>query len=253
MTSKAFGLLRGPASCLILGLLFFAGTLGAQRELTITGIPEEAPFKVRATADPSRLIVELDIKKGWHAYSRDTGGGEPIALSLSKGSGFARVGKLRLSKDKEGELHGRVKIEQWLEPAAGGDKKSKHGIEAKLNFMVCDPMQCLPPIELTISGKIEPLRVLLVTSSKDEHATRIQKFLIDRGFSVEATTYPEVDSKTCDAHEVILADSKLFREDGKGGRKARDFPKTKTPIVAVGFLGHLIVEAHGLAMTSGYI
>ena len=250
MTSLTHGLLRARASHLALGLFLLAGTLGAQRELTITGIPAEAPFTARATADPARLVVQLDLRPGWHAYARDTGGGEPVSLSLSKASGFTGVGAIRLSKDEGGELHGRVRIEQWLEPVTGVDKRI---IQAKLNLMVCDPMQCLPPIELTISGKVDPLRVLLVTSTADEHAARIGKFLTDRGFTVQSSTYPEVDSKTCDANDVILADSKLFREDGKPGLKARTFPATKTPVVAVGFLGHLIIEAHGLAMTSGYI
>ena len=31
------------------------------------------------------------------------------------------------------------------------------------------------------------------------------------------------------------------------------FPRTDTPIVAVGFFGTELIERHGVAMTSGYI
>jgi len=256
MTPNACGLLRGRAPRLLLALALLAGALAAQGNLVVTGMPDRAPFTVEATADPARLVVQIDLKEGWHAYARDVGGGEPISLTVSKGSAFAGVGKLHLPKDEGGELHGRVKITQWLRPVADAKTATDEDhrvVSATLNLMVCDAMQCLPPIELTIRGKVEPLRVLLVTSSEDEHAARIGKFLTERGFVVKATTYPQVDAKTCDAQDLIVADSKLFRQDGEGGRKARDFPRTRTPIVAVGFLGHLIIEAHGLAMTSGYI
>lgn len=238
-------------SLLMGGVLILGATSPAQRTLTVSGIPDNAPFTVKASADPSRLVVDIVLTDGWHAYARDVGGGEPIGLTLGAGSSFSAVGGFRLPMDEEGKLHGLVRVEQWLKPNEPNGGKAR--IRATLGFMVCDPMQCLPPIELTIQGEVEPLRLLVVTSSKDEHSARIEEFLKARGFAVQATTYPEVDSKTCDGHDVVLADSKLFREDGKPGQKARDFPKTKTPIVAVGFLGHLIVEAHGLAMTSGYI
>jgi len=141
-----------------------------------------------------------------------------------------------------------VRIEQWIRPG-----KDANTVAATLDLMVCDPLQCLPPIELAIRGKITPVRVLVVPSSADEHAERIAKFLRNRGFAVTPTTYDEVDAAACDRHDVVLAVSKLFREDGKGGRKARSFPKTKAPIVAVGFLGTQLIESHGIAMTSGYI
>jgi hypothetical protein len=63
-----------------------------------------------------------------------------------------------------------------------------------------------------------------------------------------------VDTRACDAHDVVLADSKLFRENEKGSfGRARGFPQTASPIVAVGFLGTELIEGHRIAMTSGYI
>ena len=68
------------------------------------------------------------------------------------------------------------------------------------------------------------------------------------------TTYAKVDTRACDRHDVVLADSKLFRKNEKGSvNRARGFPATRTPIVAVGFLGTELVEGQKIAMTSGYI
>jgi hypothetical protein len=213
--------------------------VSAQHELAVTGVPEDAPFVV---------VVDLDLQEGWHVYARDVGGGEPLTMSFARESGIRAVGELRLPPDEAGKLGGRVRIEQWIQ---GGDGAGR--LSATLSFMVCDPLQCLPPVKLQLHGKITPLRVLLVSSSRDEHAKRIQGFLEERRMKVTATTYEEVDTETCDSHDVVLAASKLFREDGKGGRKASSFPKTRTPIVAIGFLGTRLIENHGLAMTSGYI
>ena len=247
MGLPCFGFVRELRFAL-LAIVACSGALAAQHELDVEGVSPDAPFTVRAWADASRLVVDLELAKGWHAYARDVGGGEPISLELAKDSAYQAVGKLRLPSDEKGKLRGRVRIEQWIK-ATGRSQN----IAAKLNFMVCDPLQCLPPIELALSGKVKPLRVLLAVSSKDDFATRVAGFLEKRGFVVSSTTYDEVDVKTCDTHDVVLAASKLFRQDGKGGRKASSFPKTKTPIVAVGFLGTRLIENHGLAMTSGYI
>ncbi|MHC4940936.1 MAG: hypothetical protein ACYTHK_18500 [Planctomycetota bacterium] len=66
--------------------------------------------------------------------------------------------------------------------------------------------------------------------------------------------YPEVTTRECDAADVVLADSRLFRKNASGALgRARAFPKTASPIVAVGYLGTELIEGHGIAMTSGYI
>lgn len=231
---------------LLTGLL--AMPARAQHDLEITGLPDDAPFSVTAWADASRLVIDLHLRSDWHAYSRDVGGGEPLRISFAKDSGIHALGKLRLPKDHEGQLTGHVRIEQWIRVDEGS-----HQLDATLDFMVCDAMRCLPPIQLCLRGKITPLRVLLVTSGKDAFTERIHAFLVKRGFEASVSTYDTVDVDTCDRHDLVLAASKLFREDGKGGRKASSFPRTQRPIVAVGFLGTRLIENHGLAMASGYI
>ena len=216
---------------LLLALLLFPGTVSAQHELEIGGIPPEAPFAVEAWVDASRLVVDLKLESGWHTYSRDVGGGAPISIKITQAGGARAIGKLHLPSDNEGKLHGRVRIEQWIQGKAGDS------ISAKVKFMVCDPLRCLPPIELSLHGKISPLRVLLVTSSRDEYAKRVTTFLEERNLAVTATTYEEVDAQTCSGHDVILAASRLFDDERESLEGVARFPKTKTPIVAVGFLG----------------
>jgi hypothetical protein len=45
----------------------------------------------------------------------------------------------------------------------------------------------------------------------------------------------------------------LFGQGAKVRAQVLQFPRTHTPIVAVGFYGTELIEAHGVAMTSGYI
>jgi hypothetical protein len=63
-----------------------------------------------------------------------------------------------------------------------------------------------------------------------------------------------VTKRTCDTHDVVLADSKLFRIGEAGSiQRAHGFPETTSPIVAVGFLGTKLIEGQRIAMASGYI
>jgi DNA-binding response OmpR family regulator len=98
------------------------------------------------------------------------------------------------------------------------------------------------------------LKVLLVVDKEDARSKRLAELLKRSGMAPKVTTYAKVTANTCDAHDVVLADSKLFRKNEKGSiGRARGFPKTKSPIVAVGFLGTELIEGQKIAMTSGYI
>ena len=100
----------------------------------------------------------------------------------------------------------------------------------------------------------EPIEVLVVVDQKGARSERIVEFLKKGGMAPKVAIYPEVTTRECDAADVVLADSKLFRKYAEGSvGRARAFPKTDSPIVAVGFLGTELIEAHGIAMTSGYI
>ena len=238
----------GPIMRMLVALFVFSLGLPAQRPLGVSGLEEDAPLTVSASADATRLLVDLRIEAGWHVYARDVGGGDPVRISVIKGSGFEANGELQMPGGVDGKLTGSVRLVQPLVRQTKG-----RPLRATLSFTICDPLQCLPPMDVSLRGPIEPLRILLVVGVRDEHAARIEAFLRKRGFAPSVTTYAEVDLKSCDAHDVVLADSKLFRENRGALKHALEFPKTKSPIVAVGFLGTELIEAQGLAMTSGYI
>lgn len=100
----------------------------------------------------------------------------------------------------------------------------------------------------------KPIGVLLVVDNEDARSARIADFLKKGGMAPKVTTYADVTARACDSADVVLADSKLFRKNAAGTRgRAIAFPKTESPIVAAGYLGTELIEAQGIAMTSGYI
>ncbi|HEU4420450.1 MAG TPA: hypothetical protein VFT55_16050, partial [Planctomycetota bacterium] len=130
------------------------------------------------------------------------------------------------------------------------------GLRATMKFMVCDALQCLPPMELELSlpaARAKAPSVLLVAIDESERTTRIAAFLAERGFRVDVTTYAKVQQVECDAHDVVLADSPTFDQcRGKGGDVER-FPATASPVVAVNYLGTQLLENQKVAMACGYI
>jgi len=234
-----------------LGLGFFlcsTAALAAQAPLAVTGLPDAAPLAIVALATPDMLVVELALAPEWHAYSRDVGGGQPISVRLAADCDFVASDALRFPSDVEGKLTGDVRLQ--LPITAQGEGTRLHAV---IDLMVCDPLQCLPPMSVTISGEVRACRVLLVVDVADERSARIVAFLEEGGFEVEVSTYEEVTTAQCDRHDVVLADSKLFGKSRGTRQHVLKFPSTATPIVAVGFFGTELIEAHGIAMTSGYI
>ncbi|MFT5732648.1 MAG: hypothetical protein ACJA2W_001661 [Planctomycetota bacterium] len=241
--STSLGLIRAWLLA-ALALFLTAGSVRAQ--VSISGVPEDAPFKVRATVDRARLVIDFSFERGWHAYARDVGGGDPVRLRMTAADVPSILGELRFPETLKGELDGNRRLVQHLQLDEG-----QTDVNVTLSLTVCDALECLPPMELTLVGKVEPLSVLVVVVTKDDRAERIKAFLTEEGFAPKVVAYKDVTTQTCDAHDVVVADSKLF---GQGERvDIRKFPETKSPIVAIGFLGTDLIEAHGLAMTSGYI
>ena len=147
-----------------------------------------------------------------------------------------------------GQLSGNVRLSLPMVPIALGRE-----LRASFELQVCDALECLPPMSLRLSGEVETVSVLLVVAERGERADRIVHWVRGRGFDVEIETYEEVSLETCDAHDVVLADSDVFQKHGVGRDVIARFPKTASPVVGVGFIGTQLIEAHGLAMTSGYI
>ena len=227
-------------------LLLACASAVAQMPLRVTGL-EISEVRLSAAVTNDAVIIDLAIAEGWHAYARDVGGGMPLAIELAADCDFVANGELKVPDAHDGKVTGKAR---WQLPVtARGDGVD---LRAVLTFQVCDELECLAPAEVALQSE-PPLKVLLVVDAEDERSARIVKLLGERGINSEVTTYAAVTTEACDRHDVVLADSKLFRQ----GERVRDlvlkFPQTVAPIVAVGFWGTELIEAHKVAMTSGYI
>ncbi len=222
------------------------------RALTVAGLDANAPLHVAATLNGLSLQVQVALQPGWHLYGRDTGGGQPVQIEIGAGSAFAAAGALQTPMDAHGLITGDATLTLPLRSLPAGT-----GCQATMRFVVCDALQCLPPMALELS--LPPLvsanapTILLVAVDDSERTTRIAAFLNERGLQTTTTTYAKVQQADCDRHDVVLADSPTFGQT-KGARAAAvKFPMTGTPIVAVGFLGTQLLEAQKVAMACGYI
>ena len=221
--------------------------------LTVKGLPEQAPLTVAAVRDGLVLQVQVKLQPGWHLYGRDTGGGQPVAIELGAGA-FAAAAALQTPMDKEGLITGDAELKLPLRRVADGES-----LRATMKFMVCDALQCLPPITLTLAtpdaggAALGPAKVLLVAIDDGERTQRIAAFLTARGFVPTVTTYAKVTAQDCDASDLVLADSPTFGQCKGQSAKGKAFPETSAPVVAVGFLGTVLLEAQKVAMACGYI
>jgi hypothetical protein len=228
-------------------LVLFAAITPAQIPLRVSD-HEIQQVEITATATPEELHVELNIEDGWRAYSRDVGGGNPVRIDLARDCDFVAKGPVELPEAYEGKVTGRARWTLPIQPR--GDGKD---LRAVVWFQVCDELMCTAPARVEVAGVMRAFSVLLVVGSLGDRSQRVTEFLKSRKFDVEVTTYKEVSASSCDRVDVVLADSKLFRQAAKVRQHVLKFPKTMTPIVAVGFFGTELIEAHGVAMTSGYI
>ncbi|MHC4410827.1 MAG: protein-disulfide reductase DsbD domain-containing protein [Planctomycetota bacterium] len=232
-----------------MAVLLLWTTVAAQQPLATAGIPADAPFSIWASASSDSLTLDVRMKPGWHMYAADVGGGQPVSVKLEPRSDFIARGALVVPAGKDGKLEGAFRLVLPLKKKGGG-----HAIAGRFEFMACDPLLCLPPMSVRISGELRRLKVLLVVDKQDARSKRITDLLQRSGMAPKVTTYAKVTTRACDKHDVVLADSKLFRKNEKGSvGRARAFPETSSPIVAVGFLGTELIEGQKIAMTSGYI
>lgn len=222
--------------------------------LTVKGMPDDAPLVVVATHDGATLRVVADLADGWHLYGRDVGGGQPVVVRIGGGA-FAANGALRTPMDEKGLITGKATLELPLQRVGEGDE-----LTATMAFMVCDALRCLPPIELELQGPAPaaaaaaaPLRVLLVAIDDGERTQRIAGHLRGQGLLPTVTTHALVTTELCDANDVVIADSPTFTFARKTKVHAEVFAKSKSPVVAVGYLGTHLLEANKVAMACGYI
>ena len=236
----------------LLTLCLLWTTAAAQEPVKVADLPAEAPLTLAVSASTEALTLDVKMKPGWYLYAADVGGGQPVSMTIDPGSDFVARGALVLPNAKEGKLQGAFRLVLRLKKNGPGN-----AIACRFDFMACDPLQCLPPMSVEITGELKAaqagLKVLLVVDQEDARSKRVSDFLRKNGLSPTLRTYGTVTTSVCDAHDVVLTDSKVFRKSRESAGRARAFPRTSSPIVAVGFLGTELIEGHGIAMTSGYI
>lgn len=246
-----------PMLRLLAAVAFLLGGVLAQareHRLEVTGLPASAPLTVAASHDGELLRIVVDLKAGWHLYGRDVGGGQPVVVKITGGA-FTAAEALRTPMDDKCLITGKATLELPLRRAGPGD-----ALTATMGFMVCDALQCLPPIQLelrtseaAVAAATEPFPVLLVAVDESERTQRIASFLRDHGFLPAVSTYATVTAAQCDVAAVVIADSPTHGQLRDTKAPVQSFPSTSTPIVAVGLLGTELLQANKVAMASGYI
>jgi len=225
--------------------------------LSVTELDAAEPFQVSAVAHEQQLSIEVRLEPGWHMYGRDAGKGPPVAITILQGSCFEAAGAPVIPMDAEGEIKGKTTITLPLRRTRSGNS-----LKARFSYMVCDALECKAPAEFTLErshSASKPLTVLLITSDDKSRSDRIQEFLQKAGFTCKVTQYAAVTKAECEAHDLVVYDSPCSDQDtwrtvSRAGRKhAAEFPKIKTPLIAVGFLGTELLDAHRLAIACGYI
>jgi hypothetical protein len=225
--------------------------------LTVRDLTDQQRFTVSATASDTLLSVHLSIAPGWHMYGRETGQGPAVSLQVLDGSSFRPSGPAQLPMDDEGLIQGKALITLPLRRSAVGD-----ALQVRFSYMICDALQCDPPGEFILersNDASKPLSILLVTSKDQDRRGRIQKFLRGQGFTCKAVHYDGITKAACEQHDLVVYDSpcsdqETWRAVSRAGRQhATTFPEIDTPIIAVGFLGTALLEAHRIAIACGYI
>ena len=112
--------------------------------------------------DNTYLIIKANLDKGWHLYSQNVDGSGPIPTSFSfdKSNSYSLIdsvvepeGEIVFDKSFNMELKylsGEVIFKQEINIKS----KDPFDIKAKVDYMVCDSVRCLPPDEKNFVFKI---------------------------------------------------------------------------------------------------
>ncbi len=116
----------------------------------------------RTSATEATIYLKATIEDGWHLYSQFVNEGGPVktTISFTKSSAFTLVGKTIEPKPitKHEKTFG-MDVSYFEKSVVFQQKiklKGKTGVvKGKLEFMVCDDHQCLPPTEVEFSVAVK--------------------------------------------------------------------------------------------------
>lgn len=238
-------------------MIFVTSSLLAQTQLEPKNAPKKSPVKLSAYATENTLFVRVDLKENWHAYAPGSKAGMPVSLKFLEASDYQIAGELVVPQNEKGEVSGTavfrvpIKRKEKKETTDAGNH-----LAVKFVYQVCDGRVCLPPTTCEFSGEPSkgPVNVLLMVGKKGERTDRITTMLKSQGFDCTTRTYEsKPDKKFCDRFDVVVVDSESHLQSKSIRELAREFPKTQTPMVAVGCIGREVMNSHRIAMASGYM
>lgn len=184
-------------------------------------------------------------------YAPGSKAGMPVTLKSLENSDYDVTGEIVVPQNKKGEVSGAVVFRTPIKKNEGG----KH-LAVEFSYQVCEGRICLPPSNCEFSGEPSkgPVDVLLMVGEEGERTDRIAAMLTSEGFDCTTRTYESRPEKAyCDRFDVVIVDSELYDKSKSLGKLATKFPKTRAPMVAVGYIGCQVVKSHQIAMASGYM
>ena len=111
----------------------------ALRPLRASALPPGHPMRVSAAANEEEVVIELDIRAGWHLYARAEEKFRPVAITADAASTYG-LGTFALPADERGRLTNKVRIAVPLVRKYQGE-----GLAVEVSFQVCDADSCRPP------------------------------------------------------------------------------------------------------------
>jgi hypothetical protein len=109
------------------------------RNVRVLDLATEAPLRVRARANEEELVLELDVRAGWHLYARPEGAFTAVALRASPDCAY-ELGAFAPPGDENGWLTRRVELRVPLRRRPVGE-----GLALELSFQACDADSCRTP------------------------------------------------------------------------------------------------------------
>ena len=116
----------------------------ALHPLRVSALPPDHPLRVSAAASEDELVIELDLRVGWHLYARAEGKFRPLAITVDPKSNYD-LGEFVLPADETGRLKDRVRISVPL-----ARKFLGAGLAVEMTFQACDADSCRPPEQVRL-------------------------------------------------------------------------------------------------------
>ncbi|WP_316765779.1 protein-disulfide reductase DsbD N-terminal domain-containing protein [Pedobacter frigiditerrae] len=116
----------------------------------------------KTSANTATIFLKATIEDGWHLYSQFIKEGGPVktTFTLTNGKGYALVGKVIEPKPiTKYEDMFKMQIGYFEKSVVFQQKIKLSGktaiVKGKVEFMVCNDTQCLPPDEVAFSVTVK--------------------------------------------------------------------------------------------------